>query len=620
MIAMPPKKTNPITAFLLPATLLLTAVAQAETYHVSDRNGDDTKDGLAADTAWKTLAHACEKVALGDTVTVHAGVYHEHVRLEKAGTAEKPIRFTADAVAKNRVVLTGARRDIRQGDVIWKTDDAKLGLHSLKVDARPARVLSDETDLFPYASLDELKTRTLAGGVPGPARGFAYDEKEKRLFVRLSPLDGAPEPGGHRLKVAPAGTGRRADKPTDANFSIATAGPANVVLEGFTFETPGLCGVAVTSGGVTVRDCWFLGCRTGIAGRPAEDGKSTDDVTVMRCEFSAAPVFADVEEIAARARTPARPGALPIKLSPYFWTIHTGGPAAYDFGLVLNAGARWKILGNYIHDAVDGLSHWSLTDAKDTEIAGNTFERLVDNAIESGSHCGRLDAHDNFITDVFQSFSWDPKDGLPWPGPLNFHHNTVTSTVRGAKLWAALGLPPSCFELNCADANWEPARMKDVPTSPVKIPGTGLTAYNNTILLPTGDFFSFTGLRYRRIEGVRFFNNLTVTRSLTPDRYHDAADLSGMEFDGNLAAPGLPDAKGPGTRFAGAHGKVVDDAAKLGLRDPARRIFSLQEKSPALGGGVAVKDLPTLSKDIGAHAKASDGRHALAGPQPTTQP
>ena len=602
------------TTLLSFAAAIFSASLHAATYHVSDKTGDDSKDGLAETTAWKTLAHACAKVAAGDTVTVHPGVYHEHVRLEKAGTAEKPIRFAADAVEKNRVVLTGARRDIRQGDVIWKADDAKLGVHSLKVDARPARVLVEENDLCPYPSLGELKTLTLASGVPGPARGFAYDEKDKRLYLRLSAKDGDANPGKHVTKVAPAGSSpRSALKPADYNFGVLAPEAAHVEIEGFTFETPGLCGVFAAGGGVTVRDCWFLGCRTGVAGRG--DGKATDDVTVERCEFTQAPAFADAEEIVARASQPAPAGQERPKLPPYFWNLRSGGPGAYDCGLVLNAGARWKILRNYVHDAVDGLSSASLENARDTEIAGNTFERLLDNAIETGDHCASLRAHHNFIADVPEAFSWDPKNGLPWPGPLTFDHNTVTATGRGAKLWLAMGVTPACFEVSCADLNWDGARMKDVPKSPVKIPGAGLAAFNNTIILTTGDVFSFTGLRYRKIEGLRFLNNLVVTRGFTPERYRASADLSGMEFNGNLVAPGSANASGPGTRFAGPQGKTFDDAAQLGLAAPPRRDFTLKPKSPALGAGADVRDLAGLSADAGAFARGADGRHTPAGPR-----
>ena len=602
-------KTAPHTTVCF-AALLLTLPLSAATYHVSDREGDDQRNGETAATAWKTLGQAARQVGAGDTVIVHPGVYFESVALKTAGTAEKPIRFTADGVAKNRVILTGARRAIRQGDVPWRIDDARTGLASLKVEGRPARVLADETDLFPYASLDELKTCTLANGVPGPARGFAYDEKEQRLSVRVG---GKAEPGQRTMKVAPVGPGSRGS-PATYNFGVLVPGAAHVVLEGFTFETPGLCGVFADGGGVTVRHSWFLGCRTGVAGRVPAEGKATDAVTIERCDFSQAPTFADVEEIVASAKLPPPPKTDPVKLPAYYWNVRSGGAHAYDSGIAVDIGARWKILGNYIHDAVDGLAAVSLNRARDVEIAHNTFERIVDSAIETGDRCGRLEAHHNALIDVFDAFSWNPKGGTPWPGPVSFHHNTVSSTARGAKLWAALGLPPSCFELKCDDGNWAAAHMKGVPTTPVKLPGTGLTAYNNTVILPTGDFFSFSGLRYRRLEGLRFLNNLVVTRNLMPERYRDATDLSGMEFDGNLTAPGADGARGPGTRFAGPAGQALDDAAKLLLTNPTRRLFGLRAKSPAVGKGVAAENLPGLSQDVGAHARGTEGGHALAGP------
>ena len=605
---------------LLATALLLIATAPAATYHVDVLTGSDSRAGTTPATSWKTLAQACERVAAGDSVIVHPGVYHESAVLHKAGTADRPIRFRADEVARGRVIITGADRDLRARRNVWAGEPGHRGVYSTTFGHRPVRVLADDIDLFPYTTLVELDALELKGAVPGPAQGFAYDAKARKLYVRLNRKYGSLSPAAHVMKAAPAGGGetatRRMDEPFDANFAVRVAGPAHVILEGFTFETPGLCGVFAEGGQVTVRNCWFLGCRTGVAGRSAADGKSTDDVTIERCEFTQEPAFADVEDIAARAKArPAKKDA--PKLPAYFWSVR-GGASTYEYGLALNVGARWKILRNYLHDSVDGLSHWSLGAARDVEIAFNTFERLVDNAIETGDHCGTLRAHHNYLADVFEPFSWDPKGGTPWPGPLTFDHNVVTSTVRGGKLWLALGVRPGCFELNCADANWSKPQMKDVPTTPVKIPGTGLTAYNNTIILPLADFFTFTGLTFRRIEGVRVLNNLIVVREFTPARYHDAADLSGMEFDGNFVAPASGDAPRADRRLAGPKGRLVDDAAKLGLTNPTHAVFGLRAKSPALGGGVTARDLPGLSPDIGAHAQGSDGRHPLAGPVPAT--
>ncbi len=606
-------KLPPLSA-LISTALFVSLPLHAVTYHVSGRDGDDKRDGLTSATAWKSLVHACQKVAPGDTVLVLPGVYFGAVQLKTAGTAEQPIRFAADIVEKNRVVLTGARRDIREGEVIWRVDDAKLGLASLKVAGRPARVLADETDLFPYATLDELKIATLAGGVPGPMRGYAYDEKEQRLHIRLDARDGATDPNKRTMKVAPGGGASPGpDRPQDSNFGVLTPGLAHVVLEGFTFETPGLCGVFTSGGGVTVRNSWFLGCRTGVGAPAPSGGKSVDHVTIERCDFSQAPAFADVEEIVARAKALPPVEGRAVKLPSYYWNIRSGGPTTYEFGLAYNVGAHWKILGNYIHDAVDGLSRWALAGARDVEVAENTFERLIDNGVETGNHCGKLHAHHNAFIDVFEPLSWDPKNGTPWPGPLTFDHNTVYSTVRGGKLWAALDVVPGFIELNCSDDNWKSAKMKDVPPTPVVIPG-GMTVFNNTVILPNCDFFTFNGLRFRRIAGLRFLNNLVVTQRLTPARYRDAEDLSGMEFDGNLVAPGLDDGNGPGGRFAGPGGLALDSATKLGLTDPARRDFSLAAKSPAIGAGVSAKELPGLSKDVGALPRGASGKRALAGP------
>ena len=157
---------------LLAIALLAALPASATTYHVDGKSGDDARDGDAPATAWETLGHAVEMVLPGDTVIVHPGVYHEHVQLRRAGTAEQPIRFAADAIGKNRVVISGADPELRARKQPWKIEDQKLNIVHVKAGHRPARVLADDVDLFPYESLDELKTLTLKTGAPGPQQGY----------------------------------------------------------------------------------------------------------------------------------------------------------------------------------------------------------------------------------------------------------------------------------------------------------------------------------------------------------------------------------------------------------------------------------------------------------------
>ena len=67
--------------------------ALAKTYYVSV-SGDDSADGLAEKTAWRTIAHAAKVAVAGDTVKIKAGEYDgEHVVVANSGTKDKPIVF-----------------------------------------------------------------------------------------------------------------------------------------------------------------------------------------------------------------------------------------------------------------------------------------------------------------------------------------------------------------------------------------------------------------------------------------------------------------------------------------------------------------------------------------------
>ena len=68
--------------------------AEPVEYHVSV-DGDDARDGLTADTAWRTLRHAAASIRAGDTVTIHAGTYEEHVPVRVSGDQGRPVTFRA---------------------------------------------------------------------------------------------------------------------------------------------------------------------------------------------------------------------------------------------------------------------------------------------------------------------------------------------------------------------------------------------------------------------------------------------------------------------------------------------------------------------------------------------
>jgi hypothetical protein len=67
--------------------------AVAKTYYVST-SGDDSADGLAEKTSFRTITHAATQAQAGDTVYIKGGNYgHKDVVISNSGTADQPIIF-----------------------------------------------------------------------------------------------------------------------------------------------------------------------------------------------------------------------------------------------------------------------------------------------------------------------------------------------------------------------------------------------------------------------------------------------------------------------------------------------------------------------------------------------
>ncbi len=91
-------------------TITFTTPASAtppRTFHVAP-DGDDTRAGLARDSAWRTINHAASQAVAGDTVLVHSGTYEETITVRGTGSDEAPLTFRT---APGAVVwLTGSDR------------------------------------------------------------------------------------------------------------------------------------------------------------------------------------------------------------------------------------------------------------------------------------------------------------------------------------------------------------------------------------------------------------------------------------------------------------------------------------------------------------------------------
>ncbi|HEX3658529.1 MAG TPA: right-handed parallel beta-helix repeat-containing protein [Pirellulales bacterium] len=543
------------------AALLLawSATAGAATWHVDAAKGDDANTG-ETDSPLRTIMRAAKLVNPGDLVLVHPGVYFEHVKLERSGTSDAPITFRAVG-GPEKTVVTGAHQPLREGLLKWQRVDEPLGLWRIGLPDEPATLLCDNLNLYRYPSLAELRAlvvndvsgQKMPG--PGPKHGWAW--ADGHVYLRLHPAGyyGSTDPNAHTLKASPArGAGFRGDEidsRTRACFSLSTPGATHAVIEGFTCESPGFCGVWVRKGGVVVRNCRFVGCRTGVRGWDRAEKKPrnlSDDVVVEHCEFSEHPTYADVAEIIAE--TTALPDAERQKLARFFWWHRKGGAYSAEIGLITAAGRRWTVRDNFVHDTFDGLSFMSLSWSEECEVSRNRFQRIVDNAIESENHAQRLRVRDNVIVDCFEPFSYQPLGGEPWPTDIVFERNTVSFTQAGVALWGSdkLGWRPGCCKIY-------------VTPDLTEVPG-GLIFRENLMWFPTGRLLSMNQAA-RALRGVRFHKNVVGARALGGTE--DGAAPEHVEFSGNHAAAVSGEGAPSLRAFTADDGVLHGSAAELGI-------------------------------------------------------
>ena len=183
----------------------------AATYHVSQRPPDASDAGPGtAERPWKTVSKAAEVMEPGDVVVIHAGVYREHVRPGRNGTASAPITY--QAAPGEEVVLTGA--DVLTGWTsvgggVWKNEPWSHRFATHPNDAkhrligRCEQVIADGRLLGQVDRLEGM-----------PAGSFFADTDNRILYVRLAgdrdPNQAAVEAGVRAVCFGPGwGRGRR---------------------------------------------------------------------------------------------------------------------------------------------------------------------------------------------------------------------------------------------------------------------------------------------------------------------------------------------------------------------------------------------------------------------------
>ncbi len=260
------------------------------------------------DAPYGSIQKAADAVEPGDVVMIKPGVYYESVELKKTGTADKPIIFRASEYGKNKVIITGADKTIREnksGD-LWTCVDSERGIYQLPLDHKPMRVLYNGASITAVGQYEFLRDRNYGEGEDYDFATYKqtsyYDADAKMLYVRLRDDEkyGKRNPNENLMAVSPpAYSSYEEDGVTNSasfdsyiiddisyNFAIIPEAEAHVVLYGLTFETPGFTGVYVRGSDAVISNCWFEGCANAVCGgaRHDLDVYSSDRVTVEHCE------------------------------------------------------------------------------------------------------------------------------------------------------------------------------------------------------------------------------------------------------------------------------------------------------------------------------------------------
>ncbi|EIP99168.1 hypothetical protein OpiT1DRAFT_03678 [Opitutaceae bacterium TAV1] len=566
-LLLPPIALRPVFLTCILICVIWFPCLHARTLHVDAATGDNGHDGLSPATAFRTVQRAADLVQPGDEIIIHPGIYFEHVTLaeDKRGTPDAPITLRADRIAKNRVIFSGANPAIRTGKTRWQLIDPDTQLYAAPyAGPAPARVTYDHVDLFPYADREALNTLTLrptdTTTAPGPRHGFFYDGtgSGKKLYLRLHPSGqyGPADPNQHAIAVSPRrvlGTG----------INIRARGPAHLIIEGITFETPGDSAITTTASNITVRDCWFFGAPYAVRGNNKGEARKPDadpyatasDITIEHCEYTEFSTWNDATELLRELKL--QPG----QRAPWsaIWHRKTTGRYGlpkntknYENGIAVRIGRGWVIRNNYIHDTFEGLANDGMGNAVDVRIHDNVFARICDNAIETENRSRNVHIYRNHFLDVLEPFSWQPYGSPPWPGPVYFYQNIIENTPDAARLWQpAPHGGRGVFKIGISLKNWNNGRNADVPKSPLAAPLPGLFFCNNTITFPGGRLFTLMGSRNVPIQNVFFTRNIIATDYvLSKD---PAADLPAgfFTFARNHVSPATPGQPGPAPFVAG---------------------------------------------------------------------
>lgn len=590
------------------------------TIYVDANSGKDSNSGTQKSPLC-SIQKAVDMVNPGDTVLIAPGVYFENIKITRAGSAAQPITLRASG-KPGSVIITAADKKIRNGKAKWECIDESLQLYRTKFTHSPCRMLYSGIDLFPYNSLEELKTFSVhylrtgkateghkKGIVKLPAayHGFYFDENSCYLYVRLHEKGryGSRNPADHTISVgaitAPGSNGHHIGLPAHCNLFIDCGNDANYFLDGLMFETPGAAGVITKSNRVVMRNCVFKGCRFG-----AWSSGETVGIFIENCRYDQAHAYNDAIEVISRNHSPELAKDFPS----YHWTRKRNYKNSrklvnYETGIAGGPGKYWHIRNCDIIDTFEGLSTWGMSNTKSWRVYGNNMQRHVDNAVEAENHSYDLRIHNNLFVDIFEPLSYQPNSGLPWPGPVFVYRNVFYNTPGVTPLLSVIGNLHGTFKMGIPGVSWNRIQMNwhkpdnsDIECRFTKrvvfIPYPGYMTFNNTILLKEHTLMSLPmPVHSRELANVRYFNNIIQVHDLSSRGTSWNGGVTEFYRNAVIKSPAKENML---SKMAENKGFIYSSIEDIKLN----KDFTLDASSPLLGKGSLGFREPDASVDLGA--------------------
>lgn len=677
------KKIIKILTFIL---ILIPAIfinVQARTIYVDKMRGSNINEGSES-APYRTIQKGVDNASAGDTVIVKKAVYYESVHIKNKGTQENPITIKAE----EGTVVSGADEPLRKniGKNLWSLEDEELGLYSadLALDTGdtelvnptketlfPARVLADDMDLLQYPSLDALKKFVLNDNelyyLEGFSYGYYYDAINKKIYVRLKCGENGEmqNPNECVMKISPTyytatGLGSMryghavgygsynmlvGEKLTMSSplAEIKTRMPSYyVIIDGFTFETPGLTGVFLRASDVTVKNCRFSGCRIGVKGatRVVYDMAYSDNVTVENCEYTQYPTFDEAQDFIAQVKKGTKKAidrTTGNVMKYYWWHKKSEGVETYGInadlryetgGITGNIGENWVIRGNLISNVFDGFSTGAMTKyyekkiyngqvytvnvgAENISIYNNKFIRCLDNCIEVEEHGKNISIYNNEFLDSYLPLSWQPTKGPDYPTNIYIYNNLIYNTPEFGKFWSQTAQHATfAFKIGVQTTNWTFPWSDSMPQegerAKVVLAEEGFNVYNNTVIIPYGYPIAFVNSNRDNwaqfnplFVNMRLKNNVFVSHvKKIPDKVSGylwdgvTADTvggigncvlsnTGIEYSDNIFAPDMNDGY-VSTQLTSNGGVCLKNIEELKLNALTMRRYDVgaQEDSP----------------------------------------